>query len=241
MLPLFKFFCRSAILFKDMAILYMVATPIGNLDDITFRAIETLKSVDVIACEDTRQSMKLLNHYGIKKHLISVRARNEKVAAPGVVKLLDEGSNIAYISDAGTPVLSDPGAILLRAVRETEHEIIPIPGPNAFGALVSVSNFVGKTVTFEGFLPQKSGKRKKRLEELLNREESFIIYESPFRVLKLLDQLAEINSDRQLLLGREITKSFEEFIQGSTKEVLEKMKTRTTIKGEFAILVAGKE
>ncbi len=224
-----------------MATLFMVATPIGNLEDITYRAIETLKSVDVIACEDTRQSSKLLNHYGIKKHLISVRARNEKNAAPGVVKLMDEGKNIAYVSDAGTPVLSDPGAILIKAVRESEHEIVPIPGPNAFGAMVSVSGFIGKTVTFEGFLPQKSGKRGKRLKELLEREESFIIYESPYRIVKLLTQLAEINSERQLLLGREITKTFEEFIQGTTKEVLENLETRATIKGEFAILVAGKE
>jgi len=224
-----------------MSTLYMVATPIGNLEDITYRAIETLKNVDIIACEDTRQSSKLLNHYGIKKHLISVRARNEKNAAPGVVKLLNEGNNIAYVSDAGTPVLSDPGAILLRAVRESEHDIVPIPGPNAFGALVSLSSFVGKTVTFEGFLPQKSGKRKKRLKELLDREESFIIYESPYRIVKLLTELAEINSERHLLLGREMTKSFEEFIQGTSAEVLENMSTRTTIKGEFAILVAGKE
>jgi 16S rRNA (cytidine1402-2'-O)-methyltransferase len=219
----------------------MIATPIGNLEDITFRAIETLKNVDIIACEDTRQSMKLLNHYGIKKHLISVRARNEKNSAPGVVKLMDEGNDIAYISDAGTPVLSDPGAILIKAVRESGYDIIPIPGPNAFGAMVSVSGFVGKTITFEGFLPQKSGKRKKRLTELLEREESFIIYESPYRIVKLLTQLAEINSERHLLLGREITKTFEEFIQGTCTEVLEKFLTRTTIKGEFAILVAGKE
>ncbi|MGL1893112.1 MAG: 16S rRNA (cytidine(1402)-2'-O)-methyltransferase [Spirochaetaceae bacterium] len=224
-----------------MSTLYMVATPIGNLEDITYRAIETLKNVDVIACEDTRQSSKLLNHYGIKKHLISVRARNEKVAAPGVVKLLNEGKDIAYVSDAGTPVLSDPGAVLIRAVRESEHEVVPIPGPNAFGAMVSVSGFVGKTVTFEGFLPQKSGKRGKRLTELLNREESFIIYESPYRIVKLLTQLAEINSERHILLGREITKTFEEFIQGTTQEVLENFKTRTTIKGEFAILIAGNE
>lgn len=224
-----------------MATLYMVATPIGNLEDITYRAIETLKSVDIIACEDTRQSMKLLNHYGIKKHLISVRARNEKNSAPGVVKLMDEGKNIAYISDAGTPVLSDPGSILIKAVRDTEHDVVPIPGPNAFGALISVSGFVGKTVTFEGFLPQKSGKRRKRVEELLDREESFIIYESPYRIVKLLTLLAEINSERHLLLGREITKNFEEFIQGTTAEVLENLSTRTTIKGEFAILVTGKE
>ncbi len=224
-----------------MSTLYMVATPIGNLEDITYRAIETLKNVDVIACEDTRQSSKLLNHYGIKKHLISVRARNEKTSAPGVLKLLDEGKDIAYVSDAGTPVLSDPGAILLQAVRGSEHKIVPIPGPNAFGTLVSVCGFIGKTVTFEGFLPQKSGKRKKRLEELLEREESFIIYESPYRIVKLLTELAEINKERHLLLGREMTKNFEEFIQGTTTEVLENMSTRTTIKGEFAIIVAGKE
>lgn len=224
-----------------MATLYMVATPIGNLEDITYRAIETLKNVDVIACEDTRQSIKLLNHYGIKKHLISVRARNERIAAPGVVKLMNEGKNIAYISDAGTPCLSDPGSILVSEARKSGHDIVPIPGASALGALISVSGFVGKATTFEGFLPQKPGKRRKRLDELLKREESFIIYESPYSIVKLLTMLAEINPERHLLLGREITKNFEEFIQGTTVEVLEILSTSTTIKGEFAIIVAGKE
>lgn len=219
----------------------MIATPIGNLEDITYRAVETLKYVDVIACEDTRQSLKLLNHYGINKQLISVRARNEKQSAPGVVKLMEEGKNIAYISDAGTPGLSDPGSILTAAVREAGFDIIPIPGPSAFGALVSINSFPGKTVTFEGFLPQKSGKRKKRLTVLLEREESFILYESPYRVVKLLKELAEISPERPLLLGREITKKFEEFLQGKAIDILEKLETSTTIKGEFAILVSGYE
>jgi 16S rRNA (cytidine1402-2'-O)-methyltransferase len=224
-----------------MGKLYMVATPIGNLKDITYRAIEVLNNVDVIACEDTRQSAKLLNHYQIKKHLISIRARNEKIAAPGVVKLLQEGKDVAYVSDAGTPGLSDPGHFLVKAVREEGFDVIPIPGPSALGALISISSFLGKTVLFEGFLPQKPGKRKKRLEELALREESFIIYESPFRIIKLLGELSEICPERQILLGREITKAFEEFIQGTPKKVLDKLETKNTIKGEFALLVAGNE
>ena len=224
-----------------MAKLYMVATPIGNLKDITYRAIEVLENVDVIACEDTRQSAKLLNHYKIKKHLISIRARNEKIAAPGVVKLLEEGKDVAYVSDAGTPGLSDPGHFLVKAVRDEGFDVIPIPGPSAFGSLVSISSFLGKSVLFEGFLPQKSGKRKKRLEELALREESFIIYESPFRIIKLMEELSEICPKRQILLGREITKAFEEFIQGTPKNVLDKLTTNNTIKGEFALLVAGNE
>ncbi|MCP4296953.1 MAG: 16S rRNA (cytidine(1402)-2'-O)-methyltransferase, partial [Proteobacteria bacterium] len=188
-----------------MGDLYIVATPIGNLNDITYRAVETLKNVDIIACEDTRQSRKLLNHYGISKHLISCRARNEVNSSSGIVKLLEEGKDIAYVSDAGTPGISDPGSILVRAARDAGFEIIPIPGASAQTALASIGGFKGKSVLFEGFLAQKSGKRKRRLRELLDREEAFVIYESPYRIEKLMKELSDAEPERLLIVGREMT------------------------------------
>lgn len=223
-----------------MGDLYIVATPIGNLDDMTYRAVETLKNVDVIACEDTRLSKKLLAHYGISKHTISCRARNEAQSSIGIIKLLDEGKDVAYVSDAGTPGISDPGSILVRTARENGFKTIPIPGPSAQTALASIGGFKGKTVLFEGFLPQKSGKRKKRLRELLDREEAFVLYESPFRIEKLMGELAELEPDRSALIGREMTKIHEQYIEGSTERLLEMLGKEVTIKGEFAILVSGK-
>ncbi len=219
----------------------MVATPIGNLQDMTFRGVEILKKADIIACEDTRQSAKLLNHYGIQKTLISCRARNEKQSAPGIVKLLNEGKDIAYISDAGTPVISDPGRLLIRQARDAGHEILPIPGTSAFSALVSVCGFPGKSFLFEGFLSPKGGKRKKRLEELLNRKEAFLLYESPFRVIKLLEELAALAPERSILMGREMTKKFEEYKEGCADNLIKELKNKENIKGEFAILVSAEK
>lgn len=223
-----------------MGDLYIVATPIGNLDDMTYRAVETLKNVDIIACEDTRLSKKLLAHYGISKHTISCRARNEVQSASGIVKLLNEGKDIAYVTDAGTPGISDPGSILVRTARKSGFRTIPIPGPSAQTALASIGGFKGKTILFEGFLQQKSGKRKKRLRELLDREEAFVIYESPFRIGKLLGELAELESERIVLLGREMTKIHEQYVEGTAERLLEMLGKEVTIKGEFAILVSGK-
>ena len=225
----------------SMATLYMVATPIGNLQDMTYRAVEVLKEVDVIACEDTRQSAKVLNHYGIRKHLISCRARNEKQSAPGILKLMEEGKDIAYVSDAGTPVLSDPGRLLVRTVRDAGFPVIPLPGVSAFSTLISVCGFPGKTYHFEGFLPQKGAKRKKRLADLLEREESFMVYESPFRILKLLQELSELDSERICLLGREMTKKFEEYPEGTADMLINHLETENHVKGEFAILVSGEK
>ena len=224
-----------------MATLYMVATPIGNLQDMTYRAVEILKEVDIIACEDTRESAKVLNHYGIKKHLISCRARNEKQSAPGILKLLEEGKDVAYVSDAGTPVLSDPGKLLVRTVRDAGITVIPVPGVSAFTALVSVSGFPGKSFHFEGFLPQKGGKRKKRLEELLQMGETFMIYESPYRIVKVLHEIGELDPDRICLLGREMTKKFEEYPEGTADMLINHLETQNHVKGEFALLVSGKK
>jgi 16S rRNA (cytidine1402-2'-O)-methyltransferase len=226
---------------RSMATLYIIGTPIGNLGDITFRAVETLKAVDIVAAEDTRESGKLLAHLGIKKRMISCRARNEEKSAPGVVKLLDEGKDLAYVSDAGTPAVSDPGSLLVNAVLSGGHAVVPIPGPSALSTLFSVAGIPGKGVFFEGFLPIKPGKRKKRLAELLEREETFVLFESPYRILKLLGELAELENDREVVVGREMTKAHEEFLRGSVQEVLIDLEGRTIIKGEMSVLVSGQK
>ncbi len=218
-----------------MATLFMVATPIGNLDDITFRAVSTLKSVDVIACEDTRHTQTLLTHLGITgKRLIACHAHNESNSSQGIINLLTQGLDIAYCSDAGTPGVSDPGSILAREVRQAGFKIVPIPGASASVTLISAAGLMGKTFTFEGFLSPKSGRRKKRLQELIDREEAFIVYESPFRILKTLQEIQEIDDTRQICLGRELTKTFEEFIVGTASQVISNLKV---VKGEFAFCV----
>lgn len=222
---------------KHMSTLYLVATPIGNLGDITYRAVETLKTVDVIACEDTRHTQQLLTHYGISKRLIATHAHNEEASAKGIVALLEAGQSVAFVSDAGTPGISDPGSRLVEVVREGGYPIVPIPGASAFTALVSVAGLVGKTITFEGFLSPKSGRRKGRLEVLLGRGDAFVIYESPFRVVKTLAEIAALAADRRVVVGREMTKKFEEFIIGEASEVASLLSERTSIKGEFALLV----
>lgn len=223
-----------------MGVLFIVATPIGNLGDISFRALQTFKDVDYIACEDTRRTRALLTHYEISKPLLSCRAVNEGSAAEKIVKLLDEGNNIAYSSDAGTPAVSDPGSILVRTAREAGHKIVPIPGASAFGAIISVAGAYDKTVVFEGFLSPKGGKRKKRLQELFDFGAGFVLYESPYRIVKLLTDIAEIDSIREVVIGRELTKLHEEVVKGSASEVLQNFKQRSSIKGEFAVFVTGK-
>ena len=222
-----------------MGTLYIVATPIGNLDDITFRAVETLKNVDTIACEDTRHTLKLLNKYEIKKPLISYYAAEEEKGIFRILSKLEKGESVAYVSDAGTPGLSDPGGFLIREAREKGHDIIPIPGPSAFAALVSISGISGKTILFEGFLSPKTGKRKNRLIQLLERQESFVVYESPFRVIKLLEELKELAPGRKIVLGRELTKKFEEILAGTADTILDIFKIKGKIKGEFSIIICG--
>lgn len=222
-----------------MATLYIVGTPIGNLSDITYRALETFKTVDVIACEDTRHTLQLLNHFEIKKPLISCRAQNEQSAAQKIVHLLDEGQNVAYASDAGTPGISDPGAVLVDVARAAGHTIVPIPGACAFVSLASVAGSGGKSLLFEGFLSPKPGRRRSRLRELMATGFAFVLYESPFRIVKLLADIADIQCERRIVVGRELTKLHEEIVEGTAAEVLENFAGRSKILGEFAVFVSG--
>ena len=219
-----------------MAALYIIGTPIGNLGDISFRAVEILKTVDLVACEDTRQTLKLLNHLNISVKMLSCRAQNEEFAAQKIIALLNDGMTIAYASDAGTPGLSDPGARLVRKVAEAGFEIIPIPGASAFAALLSVSGTPDKTVLFEGFLSPKPGRRKNRLRELLDTGFAFVLYESPFRVVKLFEDLADLDNSRYICVGREMTKVYEEYLRVRQRKSLSfcaKKPKKTALKANF--------
>ena len=216
-----------------------MGTPIGNLGDITFRALETFKAVDVIAAEDTRHTLELLTHFEIRKPLISCRAQNEEFAAQKIISLLDEGKSVAYASDAGEPGISDPGAVLAGLVRKAGHKVVPIPGPSAFATLASVAGAGGKTLVFEGFLSPKPGRRRSRLRELMAMDAAIILYESPYRITKLLADIADIDSNRRVVVGRELTKLHEEITDGTSREVLEDYTSRTKILGEFVIFISG--
>lgn len=222
-----------------MSTLYIVGTPIGNLGDITYRAVETLKNVDVVAAEDTRHTLQLLTHLEIRKPLVSCRAQNEKIAAQKIIQFMDEGKNIAFASDAGTPGISDPGAILAGLVRKAGHSVVPIPGPSAFATLASVAGAGGKTLIFEGFLSPKPGKRRSRLKELLSTEDAIVLYESPFRIVKLLTDIADIDNNRRVVVGRELTKLHEEIVEGTAAELRDDFTSRASIKGEFAVFISG--
>lgn len=216
-----------------------MGTPIGNLGDITFRALEIFKSVDVIACEDTRHTLSLLTHFDIRKPLVSCRAQNEQTAGQKIIQLLDSGQNVAYASDAGTPGISDPGAVLVQMAWDAGHTVVPVPGASAFSALVSVAGTGGKTIVFEGFLSPKSGRRRSRLRELLGTGYAFVLYESPFRIVKLLTDIADIECERHVVVGRELTKLHEEIVVGTVAEVRDNFAARNKILGEFAVFVSG--
>lgn len=222
-----------------MSELYIVGTPIGNLGDITFRALETFKTVDVIAAEDTRHTLELLTHFEIRKPLISCRAQNEEFASQKIIKMLDEGQKVAYASDAGTPGISDPGSVLAENARKAGHAVIPIPGPSAFATLASVAGAGGKTLVFEGFLSPKPGRRRSRLRELMGTEAACIVYESPFRIVKLLADIAEIDPQRRIVVGRELTKLHEEINDGEAQEIYADYSSRSKVLGEFAVFIAG--
>ncbi|MBR1404924.1 MAG: 16S rRNA (cytidine(1402)-2'-O)-methyltransferase [Treponema sp.] len=221
-----------------MSTLYIVGTPIGNLGDITFRAVETFKSVDVVAAEDTRHTLQLLNHLEIKKPLVSCRSQNEEQASEKIIKMLDEGQTVAYASDAGTPGISDPGAILAGLARRAGHTVVPIPGASAFASLVSVAGAGGKTLVFEGFLSPKPGRRRSRLKELMAMDAAIVLYESPFRIVKLLTDIADIDSERRVVVGRELTKLHEEIVEGTAADMRDNFAERSKILGEFAVFIS---
>lgn len=233
---------RSCVLeqYCDVSTLYIVATPIGNLSDITLRALEILKMVDAVACEDTRHTLKLLTHYGIRKPLISCHANDELRGARKVIALLDEGKQVAYCSDAGTPGLSDPGAVLVREARASSHTVVPVPGPSAFACLISAAGISGRSFLFDGFLSPRPGRRKARLQELLNREESFVLYESPYRIGKLLADIAALDPHRKVVVGRELTKLHEEILVDSAAALAQRFGPESQARGEFCIVVEGR-
>ncbi len=219
--------------------LYIVATPIGNLEDMTYRAVSVLKDVDLIAAEDTRHSKRLLDHYGIKTRLISCHEHNEIKKAPHLIEQIKEGLSIALISDAGTPAISDPGYQLVRAAAKEKIPIIPIPGCSAAIAGLSVSGLPTDSFIFYGFLPKKQQKQQTTLEELKTQKATLILYESPRRVKKLIENCISILGDRDACLAREITKFHEEYLRGTLSYILEKLEQRDSIKGECALFIHG--
>ena len=210
----------------------------------SIRALETLKDADVIACEDTRHTLRLLNHFSIKKPLVSCHANDEERGSLRIVKLLDEGKTVAYCSDAGTPGISDPGAQAARRAREAGHRVIPIPGPSALATLVSAAGFAERGFLFDGFLSPKGARRRARLAELLAREEAFLLYESPFRISRLATDLAQLSPDRRVCMGRELTKLHEQIVECSASELAARLAEGSADpipqKGEFALLVSGR-
>jgi 16S rRNA (cytidine1402-2'-O)-methyltransferase len=220
--------------------LYIVATPIGNLSDFTLRAIETLKTVDVVLCEDTRRTRTLMQHYGLTAKLLSVHEHNERSRAASMIERLQRGENAAFVSDAGTPGISDPGARLVDSVVTAGIEVIPIPGPSSVTALLSVSGFPADRFVFEGFLPTKSGQRARRLGELTEEPRTMVFFESPYRIARTLGEMRDAWGERQGCVGRELTKKFEEIRRGTLAE-LAIWAASKTMRGEFVIVVHGAE
>ena len=219
--------------------LYLVATPIGNLEDITLRALRILKEVDLIACEDTRRTRKLLAHYGIGKRLTSYYDYNKEKKAPWLVKGLLEGRSLALVSDAGTPGISDPAFYLVRLAIREGIEITPIPGPNAaLSALIS-SGLSTDRFAFEGFLPSKPGPRRRKLKDLDSERRTLIFYESPHRLLATLQDMAAVFGERKVTLAKELTKRFERITRGNLNQLIHQL-SQEKIKGEWVILVEGK-
>jgi len=216
--------------------LYIVATPIGNLGDITLRAIGVLKQVDIIACEDTRHTKILLDHYGIKKTLTSYFEHNKQKKGKYILEFLKKGNNIALVSDAGTPGISDPGYRVIRDVIDSGIEVVSIPGANAAITALAVSGMPTDCFIFEGFLPNKTTARKKKLLEFLDTKKTIICYESPHRLLATLEDIKEVLAHAELAIARELTKKFEEIRRGSAEEMLSYF-NQQKVRGEFVIII----
>jgi len=221
-------------------VLYVVATPIGNLEDVSERALRVLREVDAIAAEDTRRTSKLLAHYGIATPLTSYHDALERRKAPELVEQVRRGKTLALVSDAGTPLVSDPGYRLVRCALDAGIAVVPIPGASAATALLSVCGFSTDRFVFEGFLPQRAGRRRRRLEELRGEPRTIVVYESPHHVERALAEIEEVLGDREIVVGRELTKLFEEILRGMVSEVRRTLAERPP-RGEYTIVVRGRE
>jgi 16S rRNA (cytidine1402-2'-O)-methyltransferase len=220
-----------------MGILYLVATPVGNLEDISLRALRILKEVDLIACEDTRHTAKLLTHFGIRTPSRSYHKFNEESRALQMIEMLREGKNIALVSDSGTPLVSDPGYELVSACRREGIQVVPIPGPSAAIAALVASGLPSDTFCFAGFLPSKGSLRKRKLEELAAIPATLILYEAPHRLLSSLEDMAAILGPRCATVARELTKIHEELLYGTLPELLNLLKERDRIQGEITLVI----
>lgn len=222
---------------RKPGMLYVVATPIGNLEDITYRAVRILKEADLIACEDTRQTRKLLDHYGIEKPLVSYHEHNESARAQELVAKLSAGTTIAQVSDAGMPGISDPGYRIVKLALEQGIPVVPVPGPSAVIAALAASGLPTDAFEFRGFLPAKAGQRRTALEELILLQHTIIFYEAPHRIRETLEDIVRIlGRERAIVIARELTKIHEEFIRGTAQEVLGAVQGRE-IKGEITLLI----
>ena len=222
--------------------LYLVATPIGNLEDITLRALRILKEVDLIACEDTRQTLKLLSHYGIQTRLVSYHEHNEMTKAAELVVNLEGGAKIALVTDAGMPGISDPGFRLITLAIRHHVPVVPIPGASAFLAALVASGLPTDSFRFSGFLPSKSSQRRKLLQSVKDSPRTQVFYEAPHRLLETLADVVELlGSDRHVVVAREVTKLHEEFLRGRAGDILAQFKARGSVKGEITLLIAKRE
>lgn len=222
--------------------LYLVATPIGNLEDITLRALRILKEVDLIACEDTRQTQKLLNHYGIEKRTVSYHEHNEMTRAAELIVDVERGASIALVTDAGMPGISDPGFRLITLAIRHHVPVVPVPGATAFLAALVASGLPTDSFRFSGFLPPKRGKRRELLENILGSPRTQVFYEAPHRLLETMQDIVEVlGLNRQVVIAREVTKLHEEFLRGRAGELLERLNEREQIKGEITLLIGKSE
>lgn len=220
--------------------LFVISTPIGNLEDITYRAIEVLKSVDRIAAEDTRRTKLLLKRFNISKPLVSYHDFNKQKRAELILQQILKGESIGLVCDAGTPGISDPGYFLIRKAIDHSIPVIPIPGPSAILTSLSASGLPTDTFVFEGFVEARASKRKKQLEQLKDEKRTIIMFETPHRILKSLEMILHILGNRQICIARELTKIYEEWIRGDVETVLSQLKERKGIRGELTLIIRGK-
>jgi len=218
--------------------LYVVSTPIGNLEDVTVRALRVLREVGLVAAEDTRRTRRLLGHYDIHTNMTPLHEHNERKKVPQLVQKLQSGTDVALVSNAGTPAISDPGFLLVREAIRCGIPVVPVPGADALIPALATSGLATHRFVFEGFLPKRPGERRRRLEQIAADTRTAIVYESPYRIEKLVKELSELMPDRRIVLAREMTKIHEEFMRGLPGEILADLQARPR-KGEFTVVIEG--